>query len=159
MIFILTLISCAYLILIMSFIIGFNRVKTFYRLNETPRSGFTIVIPFRNEAENLPELLNSLCKVKYDSALFEVILVNDDSSDNGVEIVNSYKNRLPITLISNKIKSNSPKKDAIEQAIKLSKFDWIITTDADCVVPKNWLLNFNGIVISADPTPTGVASI
>ena len=40
-------------------------------------------------------------------------------------------------------KSNSPKKDAIETAIQVAKNDWIITTDADCLVQKNWLTTFN----------------
>ena len=42
-------------------------------------------------------------------------------------------------MIKNVRKSNSPKKDAIETAIQIAKHDWIITTDADCLVQKDWL--------------------
>ena len=33
--------------------------------------------------------------------------------------------------------SNSPKKDAISTALKDAKNNWIITTDADCLLPEN----------------------
>jgi cellulose synthase/poly-beta-1,6-N-acetylglucosamine synthase-like glycosyltransferase len=42
-------------------------------------------------------------------------------------------------MIKNVRKSNSPKKDAIETAIQIAEHDWIITTDADCLVQKDWL--------------------
>jgi cellulose synthase/poly-beta-1,6-N-acetylglucosamine synthase-like glycosyltransferase len=42
-------------------------------------------------------------------------------------------------MINNIRTSNSPKKDAISIAIPFAKYEWIITTDADCVVKKNWL--------------------
>jgi cellulose synthase/poly-beta-1,6-N-acetylglucosamine synthase-like glycosyltransferase len=44
-----------------------------------------------------------------------------------------------LKVIKNERKSNSPKKDAIETAIQTAKYDWIITTDADCLVQKDWL--------------------
>jgi hypothetical protein len=42
--------------------------------------------------------------------------------------------------------SRSPKKDAITTAVNAAKFDWIVTTDADCKVPIDWLLLFNQII-------------
>ena len=47
----------------------------------SPKTTFSIVVPFRNEAENLPLLLESLEKLKYPTELFEVILVDDESQD------------------------------------------------------------------------------
>jgi hypothetical protein len=49
------------------------------------------------------------------------------------------------TLLENVRISNSPKKDAITRAIPIIKNEWIITTDADCVVPENWLLTLDNI--------------
>ncbi|RUA12664.1 MAG: glycosyltransferase, partial [Flavobacteriia bacterium] len=48
-------------------------------------------------------------------------------------------------------KSTSPKKDAIETAIKKAKYDYIITTDADCILPEQWLLNYNAFIAAEQP--------
>ncbi len=50
----------AYLILIGSFIIGFDRIKLFNLNDIEPETSFTVIIPFKNEAKNLPGLLKSL---------------------------------------------------------------------------------------------------
>lgn len=104
-----------------------------------PKTSFSIIVPFRNEAENLPILLDSMEKLNYPTELFEVILV-DDESDEKFQ-ASSFK--FQVTIIPNQRKSNSPKKDAIETAIKIAKHNWIVTTDADCEVPVNWLQVFD----------------
>lgn len=107
--------------------------------SSSPKTTFSIVVPFRNEAENLPILLNSIEKLKYPKELFEVILVDDESEEK-------YDLRSTIydlKIISNIRKSNSPKKDAIETAIQIAKHNWILTTDADCEVSENWLQVFD----------------
>ena len=146
MIYIPLLISVLYLVLIIAFIIGFNSVETIKNKNITPKNTFSILVPFRNEAHNLSNLLTSLYNLKYPTHLFEVLLIDDNSSDNYLAIVNSFTTKneaVPIRIIrSSKIK-NSPKKDAINLGIENANFKWIITTDADCVVPKNWLILFN----------------
>ena len=124
-----------YVVLIGSLYFGFQKIKTFNNENIQPKTSFSIVVPFRNEAENLPKLLHTISLLNYPKELFEVILVDDDSEDN--YIITNYE--LSISVIKNIRKSNSPKKDAIETAIEVAKHNWIITTDADCLVQKNWL--------------------
>ncbi|CAM4354396.1 glycosyltransferase family 2 protein [Flavobacterium terrigena] len=105
----------------------------------SPKTTFSIIVPFRNEAENLPFLLESIEKLNYPKELFEVILVDDESEEK-------YDLRSTIydlKIILNQRKSNSPKKDAIETAIQIAKYNWIVTTDADCEVPENWLAIFD----------------
>jgi len=65
-------------------------------------------------------------------------------------VLNNQKTQFKI--IKNNQKSASPKKDAISEAIKVSKYNWIITTDADCVLPENWLIAFNGFISQNNPT-------
>ena len=111
--------------------------------SSSPKTTFSIIVPFRNEAENLPILLESFKKLNYPKELFEVILVDDESEEK-------YDLRSTIydlKIIPNQRKSNSPKKDAIETAIQIAKYNWIITTDADCEVPKNWLQVFDTKII------------
>ena len=82
-----------YVALIGSFVIGFDKVKK-SPLDETKaETTFTIVIPFKNEAENLNALLQSIISLNYPGSLFEVILVNDDSNDSSTEIISDFMNK------------------------------------------------------------------
>ena len=134
-----------YSFLIGRFAYGFDNVKLFDLDNTPPETKFSIIIPFRNEAENLPDLLKSIAKLNYPKQLFEIILINDNSYDNSVEIIQKHiKNKtINLSIIQNKRTTNAPKKDAITTAINHAKNEWIITTDADCILPKNWLNSFN----------------
>ena len=136
---ILGIVFLIYILFIGQLIYGCNRMKRFSRKEFTPKTSFTIVVPFRNEKENLPNLLHSISLLNYPKELVEIILVDDDSEEvfSVQDLVFSMK------VIKNERKSNSPKKDAIETAIQVAKNDWIITTDADCLVQKNWLTTFN----------------
>ncbi len=140
------IISACYLSIIWGFIIGFDKLKNIENKNCDPKNTFSIIVPFKNEAKNLPRLLQSFSKIEYPKNLFEIILVNDASSDNYSAIIETFKavnSTLNCTLINNINVTESPKKDAITTAINCSKFEWIVTTDADCSVPKNWLKLFN----------------
>ncbi len=148
------LISLIYSILILSFVKGFHNIKLFDSDNLSTKSNFSIVIPFRNEALNLPKLLQSISKIQYPKNNFEVLLVNDDSNDSFQNIIEDFKSKnkdIIIHLINNKRKSNSPKKDAIELAIQKSQYEWIITTDADCILPENWLNTFDNFIQKESP--------
>ena len=126
---------------------GFNKVKLFEKENSKPITKFSIVVPFRNEAENLPGLLYSFSQLNYPRALFEVVFIDDDSDDTSVSIIDKFP-ALSFTfqIIKNERKSNSPKKDAISTAMHFAKNDWIITTDADCFVHPDWLLTFDDFI-------------
>ena len=154
MIYISILISIIYVVLIMAFIIGFEKVEKVKNNDAVPKNRFSIVIPFRNEAHILPGLLKSISIINYPSDLFEILLVNDDSQDYFNLIIEEFTNRNPslnFQLLKNIRKTNSPKKDAINSAINLSNFEWIVTTDADCVVPVNWLKLFNQFIENENP--------
>ena len=128
-----------YILFIGQLIYGCNRMKRFSKKEFTPKTSFTIVVPFRNEKENLPNLLHSISLLNYPIELVEIILVDDDSE----EVFSVQDLVFSLKVIKNDRKSNSPKKDAIETAIQVAKNDWIITTDADCLVQKDWLTTFD----------------
>lgn len=136
---ILGIVYLIYILFIGQLIYGCNRMKRFPKTEFTPKTSFTIVVPFRNEKENLPNLLHSISLLNYPKELVEVILVDDDSE----EVFSVQYSVLSLKVIKNERKSNSPKKDAIETAIQIAKHDWIITTDADCLVQKDWLTIYN----------------
>lgn len=121
---------------------GIKKIPYFTTEYQSPKTTFSIVIPFRNEAAVLPELLKSISELNYPTDLFEVILVND-ASDDDFQIANY---NFDFKVLQNIRKSNSPKKDAIETAIQQAKNSWIITTDADCLVPENWLKTLDSFI-------------
>ncbi len=148
-----------YIICILFFVIGFYKVKEFKNSNITEKTAFSVIIPFRNEAENLPKLLDSIQQLKYRNDLVEFLFVDDDSTDNSVEIITCHFERSrevshlgldsarpDIRILKNNRTSNSPKKDAITAALKNAKNNWIITTDADCVLPINWLKTIDNFI-------------
>jgi cellulose synthase/poly-beta-1,6-N-acetylglucosamine synthase-like glycosyltransferase len=135
------------------FTIGFDSVKNNSKKHSTCIP-FSIIIPFRNEEKQLPGLLRSISELAYDVSLFEVLLVNDDSSDNSIQLIKVFKRQNPhltISIIENNRCSNSPKKDAISTAIKLTKHEWIIGTDADCHLPINWLKCYSNFISTHNP--------
>jgi cellulose synthase/poly-beta-1,6-N-acetylglucosamine synthase-like glycosyltransferase len=142
-----------YVVLILRLIVGFDKVKSFVRTNEKPKTAFTIIVPFRNEEKNLPKLLQSFSKLNYPYKLIEVILVDDFSTDSSERVCIRWRlehEYLDTTLLENLRLSNSPKKDAIGRAMPIAKHDWIITTDADCIVNPNWLLTIDNYIQNND---------
>jgi len=151
MILIISIVLALYSLIILAFIVGFNSVKKFEVTTDNKfQSAFSIIIPFRNEAEVLPDLLESLAKMEYQKSNFEIIFVDDDSDDDSVDIIRRHCNKLSISfvILKNIRKTSSPKKDAINTAIQEAQYDWIVTTDADCVLPKKWLETFNCFINS-----------
>ncbi|HEY4628222.1 MAG TPA: glycosyltransferase [Flavobacterium sp.] len=142
MIFVLYLIIILYCLAIIVLIYGFTKVNAIDYIGLTPKTKFSIIVPFRNEAKNLPVLLESLSKLNYPTELFEVILVDDDSD----EVFSVQCSVFSVQIINNVRVSNSPKKDAIVTAMQFVNTDWIITTDADCRVYKNWLLTLDNYI-------------
>ncbi|MCL5126841.1 glycosyltransferase [Algibacter sp. L4_22] len=142
------IISIIYLALIWRFAYGFDKVLTFKLTDLASKTQFSILIPFRNEAKNLSSLLLSLENLNYPKHLFEIVFIDDDSTDGSAEIITQYfnKKQQKFKIIGNDRQTNSPKKDAITTAIKQAKHEWIITTDADCSLPKYWLDSFDEFI-------------
>lgn len=143
------IITLCYLLLIGSLAFGFDKVPHFILKDIAPKNKFSVIIPFRNEAENLQELLQSLSLLNYSKNKFEVLMVNDASEDDSVAIINQFiseNSDLGLKILQNKRISKSPKKDAIKTAILQAKHSWVITTDADCIVPKYWLDSFDAFI-------------
>ncbi|GAA4047023.1 glycosyltransferase family 2 protein [Flavobacterium chungnamense] len=138
-----------YVVFILQLIFGFDKVKTFVRTDEKPITKFSIIVPFRNEEKNLPKLLKSISKLNYPKDLFEIILVDDFSTDASERVYIKWRMEnglIETTLLENLRLSNSPKKDAISRAIPILKHEWVVTTDADCTVNKNWLFTLDNFI-------------
>ncbi len=156
MISIIIAITLIYAVLIGGFCLGFDRVKTFELSNLKPKTRFSVIIPFRNEAKELPALLESISNLNYPKERFELIFVDDDSDDDSRQVVETFlaskgNGGTKISVINNVRTTNSPKKDAITLAVSKANYDWIVTTDADCVLPKYWLDSFDELIQKQHP--------
>ena len=99
----------------------------------------SILIPFRNEEQNLPDLLRSIKNLNLERIESEVLFINDHSEDKGVKLVETFleENHLRCNLIH--LDSTTGKKSALAAGISRSKFPIILTTDADCILQPNWI--------------------
>ena len=102
---------------------------------------FSIIIPARNEEENITNILNDLIQQDYPKENFEIIVVDDESVDQTNYLVQKFikENSLhQIKLIT--LKNNEyRKKGALMSGIKDAAYEIIITRDADTVSNKSWL--------------------
>jgi cellulose synthase/poly-beta-1,6-N-acetylglucosamine synthase-like glycosyltransferase len=110
----------------------------------TPTTKITVVIPARNEENSLAACVSAILNQFYPTALLEIIVVDDFSTDNTTAIVLGYaKPQLKLIQLKDFIDEEDTiahKKKAIEIAIEQAAGELIVTTDADCVAPKNWLI-------------------
>jgi glycosyltransferase involved in cell wall biosynthesis len=104
----------------------------------------SIVISAKNEAVNIPFLLNSIQKLIYPKDCFEIIIVDDNSTDSTLCIVESYKSQLTnLKVIKAENKKYPGKKGALALGIKNATNDYILITDADCIVNPEWLIRYS----------------
>ena len=190
------LLTAAYLVIVISFIRGWNRLKT-PALTETatpeaalpetatpetasleaassetagieaalPKQRFStrvsVLIAARDEEKAIGRCLAAIFSQHYPSELFEVIVIDDHSTDRTAEVVRSFQRpagtvpgprlgpeagtaheprpELRLMRMNEHKPINSYKKKAIAQAIQVAKGDLIVTTDADCWMGPDWL--------------------
>ena len=136
---ILTYIVCIlYVSLIVIFMVGWR--KTSVRpCNQTRNdtNGVSVIIPVRNEAKNLPKLLFALQNQTFQD--FEIVFIDDHSSDNSQEILSNFAKSRKNTCIIAAV--GLGKKNALREGIAStgSPTELLICTDADCIPNKNWV--------------------
>jgi len=104
---------------------------------QIPSIFISVLIPARNEEDNIGKLLKALQGQTYPRNLFEIIVIDDHSTDKTAEMVRQFTGVKLLTLKDEAI--NSYKKKALEKGIAASIGELIVTTDADCIPPPGWL--------------------
>ena len=116
-----------------------------------PNTPISVLVPARNEAQHIENCLRSILAQKYPQHLFEIILIDDHSSDNTVALANALESaQIRVLSLSECLKNNSStaeahnsfKKLGIKEAIKVAKGELLVCTDADCIVNPEWLRHF-----------------
>lgn len=104
--------------------------------NNTPASlniPVSVIICAKNEAENLRQFIPSILDQKYPD--FEIILINDASEDDTLEVMESFlldDPRIKIVNVQNNEAFWGKKKYALTLGIKKAKNPYLLFTDADC---------------------------
>lgn len=115
----------------------------------------SVVIPARNEAASIRACLNSIFRQRFPAGSFEVIVVDDHSTDETAAIVNEFDFPNLRLLRLEEHLSGTPvasyKKKALELAVADAKGPLIVTTDADCLVPPGWLAQLSACYQESEP--------
>jgi len=121
-----------------------RRKRVFKEFSKEPFF-LSVVVPGRNEEENFKDCILSISKSNYPIDKYEIIAVNDRSTDRTFDILNELKEIIPnLTVIhlddSTKQHNLRGKPGALQAGIDIAKGEIIVMTDADCTVNPNWLL-------------------
>ncbi|MGI8599230.1 MAG: glycosyltransferase [Chitinophagaceae bacterium] len=126
-----------YAALIAFYSFHWKKLKKTGSKTSTPISFISVVIAARNEASTISELLRDLQNQDYPKHLFEVVVVDDFSTDGTAGVINQFQN---IRVIQPPGPSHpSSKKKAIAAGVEYAKGELILITDADCRVQPGWI--------------------
>jgi cellulose synthase/poly-beta-1,6-N-acetylglucosamine synthase-like glycosyltransferase len=108
-------------------------------------NSISIVVITHNEESNISNCLDSLLKLDYSKENYEIIVVDGKSKDRTIQIVSQYVQKFNnVKLLIDEIGYQTTSRNL---GIKDSKYEFIAFTDADCIIPENWIkvlvTNFN----------------
>lgn len=96
---------------------------------------FSIVVPVYNRPDEVRELLESLSEQTFQKD-FEVVIVEDGSSDSSEDVVKTFQDNLAISYY---YKANSGPGDSRNFGMQKAKGNYYIILDSDCILPKQYL--------------------
>ena len=110
-------------------------------------SSLTVVLSTLNGSERLPDVLDDLICAETPDAGFEVIVVDNASTDNTSDILQSYSDKLPLTAL---YEPRAGKNIALNRALAVSTGDLIIFTDDDVRIPTDFLRRYRDVADKED---------
>jgi len=158
LVYLVAILTILYAVLLMAYRFWYSKLSVFKPAdNVAPTTKFSIVIPARNEAANIKACVESILAQDYPKEAFEIIVMDDFSEDDTafiVEALHHQHSNVHLFKLADYFKPHELtafKKKAIEKAVSHAKGDWIITTDADCIVPTKWLSLYNAYILKEQP--------
>jgi glycosyltransferase involved in cell wall biosynthesis len=125
---------------------AWNRQPVFTVPDPMPAVSISIIVPVRNEEENIEALLQSFYNQVYPKNLYQVIIVDDHSTDSSWSLLQKSVYNDPELIILRMDEQpaagngfTSHKKRAIDTGIRVARGTLIVTTDADCRFKPGWL--------------------
>ena len=123
--------------LIIYYWVAWRSIPEYVPSTSLAQTKISVIIAARDEEKNIGQLLQALQEQSYPKELFEIIVVDDHSTDATAGIVQQFPTVKLIRLKEDGI--NSYKKKAIETGIAAATGELIVTTDADCLPSREWL--------------------
>ena len=137
---IILIISLLYIICISAFTLGlYNLKEKFLSSGKNNNVKVSILVAAKNEEKNINKLLQSLYNQSFNKELFEVIIIDDHSTDNTKNIIEFFLESHKDFNLKFFKANNEGKKLAISQALHLAENELILVTDADCVLKSTWV--------------------
>ncbi len=96
---------------------------------------FSFIIPVYNRPNEIDELLDSMSRFNFQRD-FEIVIVEDGSSETAEEVIKKYNDQLTISYYQ---KSNSGPGSSRNYGMKRAKGDYFIILDSDVIMPSNYL--------------------
>ncbi|PKP51117.1 MAG: hypothetical protein CVT95_01555 [Bacteroidetes bacterium HGW-Bacteroidetes-12] len=136
-------ITLIYVISIAYVIVGWLAIPKKNKIATASTKKISVVIAYRNETQHLVNCLKSFEKQTITKTNFELILVNDHSEDNSKMLIEAYRKTSNLSILCYDLQEVTSKKEALTLGIKNASHSIIACTDADCIVPENWLQNIS----------------
>jgi len=138
------LLGVCYVFVVAAFAVGWIKTPVFKESGVMPHRTVSVVVPARDEEDNIRNSLTDILSQNYPKQLYEIIFVDDNSTDSTLQIVEEVKAEHPDTSIRIiRLKEEKGfiayKKRAIDEAVKIATGELIFSTDADCRMNKQWM--------------------
>jgi cellulose synthase/poly-beta-1,6-N-acetylglucosamine synthase-like glycosyltransferase len=141
-----------YSLVMLGLLVGIHRLH----FEPSPsKPSVSVIVAARNEENKIEQLLDHLMKQDY--SFYEVIIVNDRSTDGTASIIQRYQTKFPAvrSLEVHSVPTEMPaKKNALANGIAVSKGEILCFTDADCSPPPGWISS----LVRAFDEKTGLAA-
>ncbi len=127
-----------YLLQTLFIYLGTHRLN-YPKTNHLPK--ISILVALRDEEQTLKPCVESLLQLDYPKESFEILLINDRSSDRTPELIEELKKKsdqIKTLHIKSGIPGLSGKANAIAQGMENCSGELILVTDGDCRVPPSW---------------------
>jgi len=119
------------------------------KVSDPQLNTFSIIVACRNEEKDLARLLQSLKNLQYQRDRYEIILIDDASTDNTFPLLEEFcaieQNRF-VLRITEKSLEYMGKKAALKLGAGISNHNFLLFTDADCIVKPDWLDSYNNYI-------------
>tara|TARA_B100000508_G_scaffold141054_1_gene145685 strand:+ start:12378 stop:13532 length:1155 start_codon:yes stop_codon:yes gene_type:complete len=119
------------------------------RSNKDPNTVLSVIVPFRNEKQRIGPLLTALGSQTLPTKNFELLFIDDQSTDQGSKLVEQFIQANPSfssKLIHIPQGTLGGKKKAIEIGMNQAKGNYVVQTDADAIPSDNWLRSIHSYV-------------
>jgi glycosyltransferase involved in cell wall biosynthesis len=115
---------------------------------------YSIIIPSFNRVDEIAEMVKSLQNLSYDRNKFEVIIIDDGSTDNTIEFIKNYQEEANYHLTYYSQDNQGPGA-ARNKGMQMARGDFYIFLDSDCTVPDSWLSEIDNALTRNEATAFG----